>query len=265
MAKTLRVRSKAGWVTKPPLDTPGNSLTAQEVDDNFLGLEGDIESLSATITPREVVVEQSDIGTAPNQVPLNQYLGTAAFIPADIAQDYTSDGWRDLSSPLLNAGAPTENAPSMTNFTIGAYTRREFAFSVGNYLYAQPFHINHDMKVGGNAFLHVHWTTNGTNTNPVRWRFDLVRAKGHNQQAFTVVAGIEVTQAASGIAYQHMIAEATTPLIITEPDELILVTLTRIANGATENTDTVFGLMVDIHYETNRHSTPNKSPNFYGA
>jgi len=52
-------------------------------------------------------------------------------------------------------------------------------------------------------------------------------------------------------------------LILTEPDELILVTLRRVANGATENTDTVFGLTVDFHYESDRRSTPNRSPNFY--
>jgi hypothetical protein len=52
-------------------------------------------------------------------------------------------------------------------------------------------------------------------------------------------------------------------LIITEPDELILVTLKRVTNGGTNNTDTVFGLMVDLHYESDRHVTRNKSPNFY--
>lgn len=39
MAKTLRVRTRAGWVTKPSADIPENRLTSEEVDDNFLAME----------------------------------------------------------------------------------------------------------------------------------------------------------------------------------------------------------------------------------
>lgn len=39
MAKTLRVRTRSGWVTKPAADTEANRLSAEEVDDNFLALE----------------------------------------------------------------------------------------------------------------------------------------------------------------------------------------------------------------------------------
>jgi len=39
MSKTLRVRTRAGWTTKPVEDLPENRLTAGEVDDNFLALE----------------------------------------------------------------------------------------------------------------------------------------------------------------------------------------------------------------------------------
>jgi len=39
MAKTLRVRTRAGWVTKLAADLPENRLTSGEVDDNFLALD----------------------------------------------------------------------------------------------------------------------------------------------------------------------------------------------------------------------------------
>ena len=52
-------------------------------------------------------------------------------------------------------------------------------------------------------------------------------------------------------------------LTLLEPDELILVTVRRVTNGAVDNTDDVFGLTVDFHYESDRDSTPNKVPNFY--
>ena len=45
MTKTLRVRERTGWTTKPVEDLDENRLTAEEVDDNFLALE------DATIPP----------------------------------------------------------------------------------------------------------------------------------------------------------------------------------------------------------------------
>ena len=44
MAKTLRVRTRAGWVTKPAPDLPENRLSAEEVDDNFLEMEDGFEA-----------------------------------------------------------------------------------------------------------------------------------------------------------------------------------------------------------------------------
>jgi hypothetical protein len=53
MAKTLRVRTKDGWVTKPAPNLPENRLLAEEVDDNFLALETSVESLDARVTTIE--------------------------------------------------------------------------------------------------------------------------------------------------------------------------------------------------------------------
>jgi hypothetical protein len=52
MAKTLRIREAAGWVTKEPEDLLENRLTAEEIDDNFLALDamiGDIDAALAEI------------------------------------------------------------------------------------------------------------------------------------------------------------------------------------------------------------------------
>ena len=43
ITKTLRVRTKTGWVTKPAADEPENRLIAEEIDDNFLALEDQVE------------------------------------------------------------------------------------------------------------------------------------------------------------------------------------------------------------------------------
>lgn len=182
-----------------------------------------------------------------------------------IQSSSTPTGWKDLLAPLSGSGVPPSSAPTLESFTVGTITRREYAFKVGDYLYVQPFHINHDAKPNGKAYLHVHWTTHGTQTGVVKWRFDILRALGHDQEAFKQITSIEVEQEASGTPYKHMVTEASDAQAFTmvEPDELILVTITRITNGGTNVTDRVFGLMVDIHYESDRGTTPQKAPNFF--
>jgi hypothetical protein len=175
----------------------------------------------------------------------------------------TASGWSDMLAPLVTAGVPVQNAPSLTGFA-GTSIRKEYAFALNDYCYVIPFHVNHDVKPNSLAHLHVHWTTNGTSTATVKWELSVIRALGHNQQAFTTPTVITIEQAASGTAWRHMIAEDQTGITLYEPDELIMVTLKRITNGGTNNTDTVFGLMCDIHYQVDRLSTPNKVPNFYG-
>lgn len=176
----------------------------------------------------------------------------------------TKDGWADLVSPMVIEGVPTLNAPDYTAFGPSGL-RRELVFAVGDYAYAKPFHVNHDVKPNGKALCHVHWTTNGTNTAAVKWEFQISRALGHQQAYFGAETSYFVTQAGYNGAWRHMVAEVdiAEALTLTEPDELILVTLRRVTNGGTDNTDLIFGLTVDLHYETDRNATPNRSPSFY--
>lgn len=173
-------------------------------------------------------------------------------------------GWKDMTSSISSAKVPPASAPTATNFgSAGSLQRQEFAFAVGDYVWLEPFHVNHDIKPNSLAHMHVHWTTNGTSTATVKWELSYQRALGHNQAAFGAPTAITVTQAASGTAYQHMVAEDTTGITMYEPDELILVSLRRVTNGGTDNADTVFGLTVDFHYQADRSATKNKAPNFY--
>ena len=174
------------------------------------------------------------------------------------------EGWKDLISSVSGAKLPASSAPTVQAFGPSG-NRQELAFAVNDYVWMQPFHVNHDVKVGGQAFVHVHWSTNGTQTRTVKWSFEIMRALGHQQAAFGAPSTITVTQAASGTAWKHMIAEVAVAdvLTLTEPDELILVTLKRVTNGGTDVTDRVFGLTVDFHYESDRAATPQKAPDFY--
>ena len=174
-------------------------------------------------------------------------------------------GWKDLVSLVSNSPLGAV-APTLTNFGV-AHTpqRQEYAFAVNDYVYMGPYHINHDIKVGGLAYIHMHWSTSGTSTAVVKWEFSIYRAKGHNQEAFGSPVVKTVQQAASGTAWKHMITEVgdADALTLTEPDELILITLRRVTNGGVDNADNVFGLMLDLHYQSNRDSSPNKVPPFY--
>lgn len=55
MAKTLRVRTKEGWITKAPAFSSQNSVTYGEMDDNFLELEGQIESISEWVETQQFI------------------------------------------------------------------------------------------------------------------------------------------------------------------------------------------------------------------
>ena len=188
------------------------------------------------------------------------------------ANNTTSTGWKDMLSPLSAVGVPSNTAPDpviLGDSPSGQDDYRALAFALNDFVYCLPFHVNHDIKPNSLAYLHVHWTTNGTSTNAVKWRMTVRRAKGHNQSNFSNVSNliqvIEVQQAGSGTAWRHMVTEAEVDqgILLTEPDELILVTLRRITNGGTDNTDNVIGLMADLHYQSDRDHTPNKAPNFY--
>ena len=211
--------------------------------------------------PNFVTPRTNDIETA-----LDDIVDAFDAVQTEIDGGATT-GWKDMVSPLTSAGVPSASAPSLTAFG-PAHTpqREENAFAINDYVFCQPFHVNHDIKPGGSAYLHVHWSTNGTNTGYVRWEMTITRAIGHGQAAFPAPTVKYVEQAASGTAWRHMVTEVSQPdaLILTEPDELILVTVRRVAAtlGA-DCSDTVFGLLADLHYQSDRDVTPNKAPNFY--
>lgn len=183
--------------------------------------------------------------------------------------NYTSHtvGFRDMLSPLTTAGVGAANRPLSANFgtAIAGDPYQALAFALNDYAFATAFHVDHDVKPGGKAYLHVHWSTNGTSIATVKWQMTVRRSKGHNQANFTNTEQVfTVEQAAQGTAWRHMVTETAAFITLTEPDELIMVTIKRITNGGTNNADTVFGLMCDLHYESDREVTPNKAPNFYG-
>lgn len=201
---------------------------------------------------------QCDVFSTPLRVP--PFWG--ADNPRLPQSSLVSSGWKDIIQPLITGYPESLSNQAPQPFGPDGDTK-QYTLAIGDSISLPPFHANHDIKPGGCCYFHVHWSTNGTNTGKVKWRVDVTRAKGHGQQAFGPVQSLYIEQAATGVAWTHMVSESTECIHLTEPDELFLVSLHRIASSADENSDTVFGLLCDIHYESDRDITPFRTPNFY--
>ena len=172
------------------------------------------------------------------------------------------EGWRDLRMSIT-ASAAGAGTPALVNFGPSASGAiKQMSFGVGDSVYMGA-HLDHDYLPGSLAYPHVHYCVSGTNVNPVKWQLTYTLAKGHDQEAFSTDTILTLQQAPSGTAWQHMVVEDAVGVDLLEPDTLIIMELERITNGGTENTDTVFGLFVDFHYQVNGYCTPYRLPNFY--
>lgn len=169
-------------------------------------------------------------------------------------------GWNDLRMSVAGS-AIGQGAPTLTAFGPTG-TIKMLAFSVNDSVYLGA-HFGHDILQGSVCFPHVHWSTNGTNVNTVKWELSYSVANGHNTAAFPANTVLTLEEAASGTAWQHMITEDPTGFLLPDPDALIVCELKRITNGGTDNTDTVFGLFADIHYRVGQVGTPNRTPDFW--
>lgn len=91
-------------------------------------------------------------------------------------------GWRDIISEV-NARASGSNSPTFTRLGTSPFYAYKFAVDTECWM---NFHLNHDYAPGTAVFPHVHYTTDGTATIPIRWEFAIAVAKGHGQEAFNV-------------------------------------------------------------------------------
>lgn len=180
-----------------------------------------------------------------------------------ISNLFGGDLWDDNLTSLFTS-RPGATSPTLTAFGPTG-TNQQWAFGVNDFVYTAGFHITHDIKIGSKMYPHVHWTTDGIDTNTVKWELSFTYAKGHQQEAFPADTVIEIEQAGSGTAWYHMISEVTDAQAFDAPevDSLVIMRVRRITNGGTDNTDDVFGMFVDLHYQKDRFGTKNKAPDFY--
>jgi hypothetical protein len=192
----------------------------------------------------------------------------------DLVNPHSKHGWRDLEGVLFpkttGAGSPT-----LTTFRGNV---RWYAYTAGDDMDC-VFHMPHDWAPGTDLFLHLHWAHNGTNiTGDSVVDYAVSYAKGHNRAAHP--APLSITQTVSGLTlantpqYNMRIDEfqlskpgggvSHIDTAALEPDGLILIhmdwtTIPTITGGAAKP----FGFYLDLHYESDRHATRRKSPDFY--
>lgn len=184
---------------------------------------------------------------------------------ANILVGAGNTGWRDLTSDITIRGRVTD--PTWAQ--IGSSPFWGYQFDVGDKVWSN-FHINHDYVPGAPIFLHIHWLSGGSDTtNTTKWKLDYMIAKGHQQGTdsdFPVAAyeTVYLEQASTG-QYRHMVSETSVSIELdrAEVDSLIMVSYERVTNGATDNTDGIFLLTSDCHYQAARWATPNRLPDFY--
>ena len=175
-------------------------------------------------------------------------------------------GWNDLVAYLNNSNAAGLNPPSWKS--MGANGHYGLHFTAGESAFA-TFHILHDYKVGTLAYPHVHFLVNIALTagDTITWLLSYTIARGHHQgESLTGTRStISMTYTADGteVAGEHLILECSDAQAIDllETDSLVIMEVEMDAASVT-GTEEIFGLMVDLHYQSDGTLTKEKAPGF---
>ena len=180
---------------------------------------------------------------------------------------HPNTGWKDITTDLSRASTGAAS-PTLTEFRTGIYAYA-FSATVDEELFA-VFHIPHDIKPNSKVYPHIHYS-NGASTNTTQdilWKFSYTFAKGFASpaEAFGDPATITLSSKGSEVQYAHLITECTDDEAITieEPDGLLIARIWRDADDPADTyPDVAFAFTADLHYQSDRESTPNKRPDFY--
>ena len=181
---------------------------------------------------------------------------------AEVKGDVT--GWNDNIQVFASAKGRGTSEPVWEDMGNGQFN---FLFTVGDELFL-TYHVQHDYKLGSDAYPHIHFLVTDALSagQQITWRFAYVLARGHSQGESLTVAEtvINMTYTATGaeIAGEHIVLECEDidAFDLLEPDTLVCARVELISENVTGD---IFGIMADLHYQTDRHSTLNKAPNFY--
>jgi len=173
-------------------------------------------------------------------------------------------GWKDNIQPFSAARGRGTTEPVWSDIGNGQYL---YKFTTGDELFI-PYHVDHDYARGKKAYPHIHFICDQDQDigDTVTWRFAYIIAKGHSQGGSLTGAEstIDMTYTYTGdeVAGEHIIVECSDgqAFDLIEPDTVILARVELLAETVDGD---IYGIMADLHYEADRDSTINKSPDFY--
>ena len=176
----------------------------------------------------------------------------------------TADGWNDLIQWFSAAKGRGTAEPVWEDVGNGHYA---YSFTAGDELFVH-YHVLHDYKQGTDAYPHIHFFSDQTMIagQQVTWRFGYEVAKGHAQgDSLTSTETVfDMTYTATGaeVAGEHIILECSDAQAfdLIEPDTIIFARVDLVSDNIAGK---VFGIMCDLHYQTDRRATPNRVPDFY--
>lgn len=210
-----------------------------------------------------------EYGYEPGQVPYNLE-EIPAFLELELKRIRdnmlrVSGEWYDMIFPIVSAGRRGSSTDfSWTDYNSTGIYQPDFALNDDGIV---VFHTNHDIMLGSKMYPHVHWSTSGTDTNPVHWELNYIQAKrdDDNPVAFGSKQTMTIIGTPSGTPYAHHVTETDDANAIDAPDvdSVIIMQIKRVTNGATDNADTVFGHFIDIHYQRGQLGSLNKAPDFF--
>ena len=170
--------------------------------------------------------------------------------------------WLNVHAEVTTKGVGATNPPWTQ---LGATSFWGYNFDVNDVVWMN-FTMPQDCVDGSNTIIQAHWTIDGTNVNPVKWQWECAYAKAHNQGAFNFASSdtFTATSTPGGTLYQNYATESSEfTLAGMEPAGVVSLVTTRITNGATDNTDGIFLLTVDVHYRSRGVGTKNAAPPYY--
>jgi hypothetical protein len=178
-------------------------------------------------------------------------------------------GWKDLFGPFSTGKVAGSNVPVWTAFRDGLYNY-SFTATALKELW-MSFHFNHDWAPGTPIYPHIHYSPfTDEASGVVRWGIEFSYSKGHGQDVFPASQTVYLEQTVEANSqYKHYIVEtADSAALENELFEVDGIIQMRIFRDGAHVNDTyagnVAGLFVDIHYQSDRDTTVNKAPSFYG-
>jgi hypothetical protein len=152
-------------------------------------------------------------------------------------------------NPIIRSRQPATNNPTLATL-IGNIS--QYTFAVNDYI-SDNLELMHEYKENSNFSFHIHWVTNGTNTNDryVKWEIEYTIA--NTDSVFTSISTIstEVKIPANTPDRMHFVNNIGNVIVGTglKIGAIICYNIKRITSSGTSPTSNPFGIQVSCHIQ----------------